>query len=107
MKLSQKAMILANQLRKYSNLTKSEALTYAWDYVKNHNDELHVLKAAKKNGTVTSRVVFTNWNEYNTVKGTGRATKPNQRLFVDVAKREAGLPSTVSFYDSSIILLAA
>lgn len=102
-----KVMIFANQLRKHAGLSASDALTYAWDYVRNNRNDLHILKATKKDGTTTTRIVLTDWNKYNSIKGTGRATKPGQRLFVDAAKHEAGLFSTVSFYEDRIQYLAA
>lgn len=105
--LRSKVMIFANQLRKHAGLSASDAMIYAWDYVRNNRNDLHILKATKKDGTATTRIVLTDWHKYNTTKGTGRKTKPGQRLFVDAVKREAGLFSTVSFYQDNIQFLAA
>ena len=104
---SRKVCTLANQLRTLTGCTKSQAFLQAHAYVKEHGDDLAYLQAYKVNGTLTSRVVHTTWSNFHSVKGTGRTIGPDRRLFVDAAKRVAGLPDTLSFYKDKIVTLAA
>lgn len=95
--ISAKAMTLANQLRRYEKLSMSDALRYAWSVVKKETSAILLTfeTTAKK---VCKRLVYSDWSKFVTVKGTGRPTKPGQRLFADVAKLECGLPSIISTY---------
>ena len=70
-----------------------------------HREECALLAAQKVDGTLTVRMVLTNWADHNTVKGTGQPVGPDRKLFVDLAKMLAGLRSTVSFYKTGILVL--
>lgn len=95
--ISQKAMVLANQLRRHKKITLSEALSSAWSIVKKEASAILLTfeTTAKK---VCKRLVYSDWSKFVSVKGTGRPTKPGQRLFADVAKLECGLPAIISTY---------
>lgn len=104
--MKSKIVTFANRYRKLTGCSQSEAFSYAWAFVREFQNDLFLLTAKSVKGQVSSRVVFQDWNAFNEVKGTGRPTKPGQRLFVDAAKMKAGVPSTISFYESNIITLA-
>lgn len=97
--ISQKAMILANQLRRHdSELSLSESLRYAWMVVKAEAEAvvLTFINAAKQ---VCKRLVSKNITKYYQPNGNGRKPKEGQQLFVDLAKVECGLPCIISTYN--------
>ena len=94
--------ILANRLVKTSGKTRKECFADAKQFLQD-NQDAQILTAYDTRGKLSTRVVFTNWTDHNTVKGTGRPLKEGQRLFVDIAKKLAGKPSTVSFYQHNIL----
>lgn len=112
-----KIMILRNQFAKHQPFATSgfatrkewmsDLMKQAWYVVRTHDNELHIVEATNKAGQKISRVVFTNWNRYNEVKGSGKAKPAGLILLVDAAKHYSGKPSTISFYESNIISLAA
>lgn len=94
--------ILANRLVKTSGKTRKECFADAKEFLQ-ENPTAVILTANDTRGNLSTRVVFTDWNKHNEVKGTGRPLKPGQMLFVDLAKRLAGKHDTVSFYQGNII----
>jgi hypothetical protein len=97
-KTRQKVMVFASQIYKLNpDLTWGEAMAYAWSEIR-QQPTAELITFEKADGTTTSRIVFLNWNDYNEVKGTGRPLKRGQILFVDVAKQQSGLRSTISTY---------
>lgn len=106
--IKQKAAIsLAQQIRRHeSDLSWSDALRFAWDYVKHNFGKFNVVSFTKTDGTATTRVV-TKWSDHNTVKGTGKAKPAGLRLFADVARILTGKSyNTVSCYDHAITFFA-
>ena len=108
-KKTKKAMTLAAGIMKNAKeVTRKEAMITAWAAIKKAGNAFKYLEATKVDGTLTKRIVLTNWIEHNRVKGTGRPLKPGQRLFIDVAKAMAKCKNTtVSFYIDNIKTLAA
>lgn len=100
--IRRKVITLANSIQVNDHeITRSQAMRTAWQFVKNENCELIVF--AKVSGKKCQRVVFSDWLAYNEIKGTGRPTPPNMKLFVDCAKWMLGKPNTISCYVDSII----
>ncbi len=97
--LRSKVLSLANQLRKEMGF--SEALRTAWATVKANQTAKVTFK--KISGQITTRVVAINVLDFLTVKGTGRPTKPGQKLFADLAKVATGRPAIISLYEENIL----
>jgi len=97
--LRSKVLSLANQLR--GQMPFSEALRTAWATVKNNQTAKVTFK--KVSGEVTTRVVAINVMDFLTVKGTGRPTKPGQKLFADLAKVATGQYPIISLYQQNIL----
>jgi hypothetical protein len=95
--ISQKAMVLANQLRRYEKLSLSDSLKYAWDFVRRNRDA-SLLTFKTKSEKVCKRLVYSDWSKFTTTTGTGRKSPEGLSLFADVAKVECGLPSIISTY---------
>lgn len=94
---STKAIVLANQLRRYEKLSLSDALRYAWSVVKAETSAV-LLTFKTTAQKVCKRLVYSDWSKFYTPTGNGRKSKPGQRLFADVAKVECGLPAIISTY---------
>lgn len=97
----QKVCYFAYWIAQHTGLSTSEAMTYAWDFVKQH-PEATLVTFTKSNGTETTRLVDLNWSNHYQVKGTGRPLKEGQILMVDLAKKEAGMNATISTYHDRI-----
>ena len=97
-----KAMTLAaHLLRNNPAIDRSKAFKLAWAFIKENN--CTYIRFQTKKG-ITSRVVFENWADYVSVKGTGRPKPENLDLFVDCAKwiLDSERP-TISAYRNMII----
>lgn len=95
-RLKSMVMLISHGLTKNSKITQAQALKKAWDLAKANEHNAFILIATKKDGSKMKRVVFENWFAYNEVKGTGRPLKEGLKLFVDVAKMECGINSTIT-----------
>lgn len=104
MNIRRKVMQIANKLR--SKMSGSEAMRKAWQLAKvlAGRQQTTSVTFTKKDGTITSRVITSILNHY-TPKGSARKNTPYTLLkFIDVAKLQAGSPSTIISFHSHQIL---
>lgn len=105
--LRKKVFVYAHQLRRHNDLTLSEALIEAWDFIKSNQDVQLLTFKKVRTDELCKRIVATDWSKYYEVKGTGRPLKPGQVLFADLAKVASGKRAIISTYEDRIVELAA
>lgn len=82
-RMGRMACLVAQKLTRLNpNVSQADAMRRAWRAIK--SSECSVLTFAKKNGTVSVRVIDEKITRYYTPKGTGRKTDTFK--FVDVAE---------------------
>lgn len=85
------AMALAAAIRKNEPTnSRSTALQIAWLIVNKSKQDIAMLTFRKNDGTVSRRVVSTDWALYCPPTGTGKPKPAGLRLFADLAKFLAG-----------------
>lgn len=105
-------MLIASQLRRkdlhwknWTPIDNSLSITLAYQIIRQLKEQGYVLYEigfTDRKGNFKRRIVLMDWNARHQVKGTGRPTKPGQRLFCDVARIAAGVPDTISAYQDKI-----
>lgn len=97
-----KIMVLASQLVKHTDLSRSSCMKFATAQIKNNPEAYKLVSFTKVSGKPCKRVVMSDsYENYYTSKGTGRKPKEGQVLFADAARVLSGQKSVIisTYYD--------
>jgi len=98
---------LTAALVKSEGLTRSAAMSKAWNATQTFPELKYLVFRKKSNGKITRRVVSENWFELQAPRGGQSNRKPGQEIFADLAKYLAGAGNIIiSAYKDSIIYYA-
>lgn len=105
MKRISKVNILAAQIMKASNSSRSDAMRTAWKLSATTN--IQVVTFRKKDNSLTTRVVSKEWTKFQAPRGGESKTAANQVIFADLVKYATGETNVIisTFTDKIISLV--
>lgn len=103
MKNISKVNILAAQIRRATQATRSESMRQAWAIIRTTPDASILTFTKVNTGEIVTRVVSPSWAIFQAPKGGNSTVKPDQILFADLCKHAAGIPCIISTYTQNII----
>lgn len=107
MKNITKVNILAAQIRKANGTNRSQSMKQAWAIIISTPAASILTFTKKSNGTTVTRVVASNWQDFQPPVGGRSTNKPDQILFADLCKVAVGVPCIISTFSQNIVALAA
>ena len=112
MKKISKVNILAAQIRRTTQATRSASMRQAWAIIRTTPDASILTFTKVNTGEIVTRVVSPSWASFQAPKGGRSTNKEGQVLFADLCKVATKDPNKVtniiiSTYQSNIVAIAA